>query len=107
MVIELSATGLITLLGIPTAITAFCSWMLQRSINKRDAKADAREKAREKNEVLLIKSTEAAISLSEATVIALKNGRCNGETEAALEYARKVKHEQENFLAEQGVQALY
>lgn len=107
MVIELSATGLLTLLGIPAAITAFCSWLLQRSINKRDAKAEAREKAREKNEVLLIRSTGAAIALGEATATALKNGKCNGETEAALEYAQRVKHEQRDFLTEQGIQTLY
>ena len=54
MVIELSVGSLLTLLGIPTAITAFCSWMLQRRIAKREAIQDAREAAREQNEVLPI-----------------------------------------------------
>ena len=107
MTIELSLAGLITLLGIPTAITAFCSWMLQRRITKRDDMLETREKAREKNEVLIIRSTGAAIALGEATAEALKNGHCNGEMEAALEYARKVKHEQKDFLTEQGIHALY
>lgn len=107
MVIELSIGGLVTLLGIPTAITAFCSWMLQRRITKREEAQEAREKAREKNEVLIIRSTGAAIALGEATAEALKNGHCNGEMEAALEYARKVKHEQKDFLTEQGIHALY
>lgn len=107
MTIELSFAGLITLLGIPTAITAFCSWMLQRRISKREDAQDARERAREKNEVLIIRSTGAAIALGEATAEALKNGHCNGEMEAALEYARKVKHEQKDFLTEQGIHALY
>ena len=61
---------------------------------------------REKNEILIIKSNMAAIALGEATATALKNGHCNGETEAALEYARKVKHEQKDFLIEQGIKAL-
>lgn len=107
MVIELSLAGLVSILGIPTAITAFCSWTLQRQITKREAAQEARERAREKNEVLLIRSTGAAIALGEATAEALKNGHCNGEMEAALEYARKVKHEQKDFLTEQGVHALY
>ncbi len=107
MTIEISAIGLISLLGIPTAITAFCSWMLQRRITKRDELADEREKAREKNEVLIIKSTGAAIALGEATANALKNGHCDGEVTAALEYAQKVKHEQKEFLTEQGIHALY
>lgn len=107
MTIELSFAGLVTLLGIPTAITAFCSWMLQRRIAKREDAQDVRERAREKNEVLIIRSTGAAIALGEATAEALKNGHCNGEMEAALEYARKVKHEQKDFLTEQGLHALY
>lgn len=107
MTIELSFVGLVSLLGIPTAITAFCSWMLQRRITKRDEVLETREKAREKNEVLIIRSTGAAIALGEATAEALKNGHCNGEMEAALEYARKVKHEQKDFLTEQGIHALY
>lgn len=107
MVIELSIGGLISLLGVPTAITAFCSWALQRRITKREAVQDAREAAREKNEVLLIRSTGAAIALGEATANAIKSGHCNGEMESALEYARKVKHEQKDFLTEQGVHAIY
>ena len=107
MTIELSFVGLVSLLGIPTAITAFCSWMLQRRITKRDEVLETREKAREKNEVLIIRSTGAAIALGEATAEALKNGHCKGEMEAALEYARKVKHEQKDFLTEQGIHALY
>ena len=110
MTIELSLGGLISLLGIPTAITAFCSWVLQRRITRREAAQDKREAARERNEVLLIKSISAAIALSEATAEAVQripDAHCNGDMHAALEYARKVKHEQKDFLTEQGVQALY
>ena len=101
MVIELSVGSLLTLLGIPTAITAFCSWMLQRRIAKREAIQDAREAAREQNEVLLIQNTRAALALAEATAVAVQripDAHCNGDMHAALEYARKV---------EQGVKAIY
>lgn len=110
MTIELSVGGLLTLLGIPTAITALCSWLLQRRITKREAQQEKREAAREKNEVLLIKSVGAAIALGEATAEAVQripDAHCNGDMHAALEYARKVKHEQKDFLTEQGVQSLY
>ena len=104
MVIELSVGGLITLLGIPTAITAFCSWLLQRRITKREKAQEAREQAREQNEV------GAAIALGEATAQAVQripDAHCNGDMHAALEYARKVKHEHKEFMTEQSVQALY
>lgn len=110
MVIEMSVGGLVTLLGLPTAITAFCFWLLQRRIAKRDAITEAREKAREENEVLLIQNTRAALALAEATAMAVQripDAHCNGDMHAALEYARKVKHKQKDFLTEQGVKALY
>ena len=104
--IQLDIGQLVALMGIPSAITGFCFWMLQRRMTKRDEEIDRREKAREKNEVLLVRSG-AAIALGEAAATALKNGHANGETEAALEYARQVKHEQKDFLTEQGIRALY
>lgn len=110
MVIELSVGGLVTLLGLPTAITAFCFWLLQRRITKRDAAQEARERAREQNVVLIIKGMGAAIALGEATAEAVQripDAHCNGDMHAALEYARKVKHEHKEFMTEQSVQALY
>ena len=110
MVIELTLGGLVTLLGIPTAITAFCSWMLQRRITRREAAQEEREKAREKNEVLIIQGMGAAIALGEATAEAVQripDAHCNGDMRAALEYARKVKHQHKEFMTEQSVQALY
>lgn len=110
MVIELSIGGLVTLLGLPTAITAFCFWLLQQRITKRDKAQEEREQAREKNEVLIIKGMGAAIALGEATAQAVQripDAHCNGDMHAALEYARKVKHEHKEFMTEQSVQALY
>ena len=110
MVIELTLGGLVTLLGIPTAITAFCSWMLQRRITRREAAQEEREKAREKNEVLIIQGMGAAIALGEATAEAVQripDAHCNGDMHAALGYARKVKHQHKEFMTEQSVQALY
>ena len=110
MVIELSIGGLVTLLGLPTAITAFCFWLLQQRITKRDKAQEERGRAREKNEVLIIKGMGAAIALGEATAQAVQripDAHCNGDMHAALEYARKVKHEHKEFMTEQSVQALY
>lgn len=105
--IQLDIGQLVAIMGIPSAITGFCFWMLQRRMTKRDEELDRREKAREKNEVLLVRSVGAAIALGEAAATALKNGHANGETEAALEYAQQVKHEQKDFLTEQGIRSMY
>ena len=114
--IQLDIGQLVALMGIPSAITGLCFWMIQRQLSKRDAELDRRDAARERNEVLLVRQQQefylvqgvnAAIALGEATATALKNGHANGETEAALQYAQKIKHEQKDFLTEQGIHAIY
>lgn len=94
-------------MSIPSAFTGFCFWLLEKKMVKREKVMTEKEMAREKNEILIIKSVGAAIALGEATATALKNGHSNGETEAALNYAREIKHEQKNFLTEQALRNLY
>jgi hypothetical protein len=92
---------------LPSATVGFAVWLLQRSLTRREDRREKREEEREsaraQKELLLIKSTRAAVALGEAAALALKNGKTNGETENALQYARTVKHELSDFLAEQGV----
>jgi len=48
--------------------------------------------------------------LAEATASAVEripDAHCNGDMHAALDYAAKVKHEQRDFLAKQGIMQLY
>jgi len=101
------AITLIVAMGIPSAITGFFFWLLERKMEEQEKKRDEKEKIRERQEFLMVKSIGAAIALGEASAIALKNGHTNGETEAALEYARQVKHEQKDFLTKQGIEAIY
>ncbi len=103
----LDVTTIVAAMSVPSAITGFCFWCLERKMEKRERAMTEKEKAREKNEILIIKSVGAAISLGEATATAIRNGHSNGETEAALSYAREIKHEQKDFLTEQGVKSLY
>lgn len=115
--IQLDLMQLVALMGIPSAVTGLCFWLIQRDITKRDKakeaaeaerrkEAEEKERAREELNILLIRSTGAAIALGEATATALKNGHCNGETEGALAYAKQVKHEQKDFLTKQGIKAV-
>jgi len=103
----LDLTTVVIAMSIPSGITGFCFWLLEKRMEKREKDMSDKEAAREKNTVLLIKSVGAAIALGEATATALKNGHCNGETEAALQYAREIKHEQKDFLTEQSIKNLY
>lgn len=96
--------------GVPSAITGLCFWLLKRHIDKRENAREQQDRMRIKNELLLVKSVNASIALGEATARAVQripDAHCNGDMSAALDYAQEVKHEQKNFLAEQGIKSLF
>lgn len=114
-------TAIIIAASIPSALTGFGFWLIEQRIQKRVKKQESeekvrreaeekREKLREQQELLLVQGVGAAIALGEATAKAVQripDAHCNGDMHAALEYAAKVKHEQKDFLARQGIEALY
>lgn len=100
-------TALLLALSVPTAFTGFCFWLVERKIERRAKLRDEKEFAREENEFLLIKCVGASLALGEATAHAIRDGKCNGEMSAALDYAQKVKHEQKDFITKQSINNLY
>lgn len=103
-------TVLLISMSIPSAITGFCFWMLERKIEKRQQAAEKKENARQKNEVIVIEAVNASIALGEATAKAVQripDAHCNGDMHAALEYAEHIKHKHKDFMTEQGIEALY
>lgn len=100
---------LVVACGLPTALTGLFVWLLKRHIDKRETEREQQDKRREDFEYMLIKSTTASIALGEATAKAVQripDAHCNGDMHAALEYAQKIKHEQRDFLARQGIENL-
>jgi len=92
--------------SIPSALTGFFFWIIQRQIEKREKERDEKDAVREKNELLLIKVAGASLALGEATAAAVQripDAKCNGDMHAALDYARQVKHEQKDLLFETAV----
>ena len=106
----MNISTLILAMSIPSAITGFCFWLIEKKIDRNQKKIEQRETAKEKSELYLIKSVQAALALGEATARAVQripDAHCNGDMHAALEYAKKVKHEQKDFLNEQAIKYLY
>lgn len=107
--------------ALPAATVGFCFWMLQQKLLKAEkerekkeaehrAKEKEREKLREQQELFLVQGVNAALALGEATAKAVQripDAHCNGDMHAALAYADKVKHEQRDFLAKQGIIQIY
>lgn len=117
----MDVTAIIIAASIPSAITGFCFWLIERNIKKQDKKREAEEEARhedmerrenlrQQQEFYLVQGVNAAIALGEATAKAVQripDAHCNGDMHAALEYASKVKHAQKDFLAKQGINSIY
>ena len=103
--------------AIPSAITGFCFWFLERKIaereeeekeerKRRQREMDEREERREQFEFHVLQSVNASIVLSEATAKAVQRipeAKCNGDMSDALEYATRMKQEQREFLFKQGL----
>jgi hypothetical protein len=107
----MSIWTILAAIGAPSAIAAAVIGVMVRRFEK---KMDEAEKARAKHEadrrafeLFEVQTLFATASLCEANAIALQNGKCNGETHAALEYLQKVKHKQKDFLIEKGVDQLF
>lgn len=93
--------------GIPSL---FLGIMLQRvthKVDKAEQRRRAQERTREEFEKFQLDSLTAVMKLSEANAIALQNGKCNGETHAALDYMKTVKRDQRAFLTKQGLAHIF
>lgn len=107
-------------MGLPSAITGFCFWLLERKIKKRDEKSEAAAKKKEQEEAekdrkrreyeqCQLNMTVASMALAEATAKAVQRipeAHCNGDMDGALHYAEKIKNEQRDFLRKQAIDSL-
>lgn len=107
--------------GVPTAITGFFFYLLQKKLDrqyadrkksseKQEQAALERSKNQEKFMMALMQSTRAAVVLSEATARAVQripDAHCNGDMEAALSAAEKAHGRHKDFLVELGIHSIY
>lgn len=94
----------------PTAITGFLIWLLKRYIDKRDAERVEKEQKIEKIMLMIMQDGRATNVLAEATAKAVQripDAKCNGDMEAALERARKIQLEEQQFLIDQGIKNIF
>lgn len=99
----------IAAMGIPSAIMGIIVKRLEKRMDKRDKAREDKDKAQEQLLLLIVQSNGAAIALGEATARAVQripDAHCNGDMREALAYATKIKHDQKDFLAKQGIHAL-
>jgi Mn2+/Fe2+ NRAMP family transporter len=95
-------TIIISVIG--SVISGVALFLFQRWFKKRDAREEARDKAKAKENVLVIKSINAVGNLTEATAIALQDGKTNGEMHKALAEYATVDKEMYDYLLERNAQ---
>jgi len=93
---------MVSVLGSVVSGTAL--FLLHRWFQKKDARDEQRDKAKAKENVLIIKSINAVGHLTEATAIALRDGKTNGEITTALKEYGKVDREMYNYLLARNAQ---
>lgn len=99
--------NLLDILGIASIPSACLMAFLNWRFRKLESKIDEKENMRSERDYLIVKGTLASISLGEAQARELiKDGKVNGNTSSALDYATDVKHKIEDFYTHQGVNNL-
>lgn len=97
-------------MGIPSAIMGLMVWWLKRYIDKRDEKAEERERDIEKLMLMIMQTSRANNVLAEATARAVQripDAHCNGDMTSALELAAKIQKEEQEFLIDKGVKHIF
>ena len=78
--------GFVAAMGIPSAIMGLIMKRLEKRLAKRDSLRDEQDRSQKELIVLLVQSTNASISLGEATARAVQripDAHCNGDMPAA------------------------
>lgn len=97
-------------MGIPTAVTGLMIWWLKRYIDKREDKAEEREKNTEQLMLIIMRNSRATNVLAEATAKAVQripDAHCNGDMTRALELAEKIQKEEKDFMFDQGIKHIF
>lgn len=97
---------ILTAAAIPSAVVAFCFWLLQRRITKNEERAEEKAKQQERLQIIILDSVNGSIRLSEATARAVQripNARCNGDMHAALDDIERTRQRQQRLITEAGI----
>lgn len=94
---------------ITGVIVPLALYLIYRKIDKyekrRDQKEEQRAKSLQQENIIILKSLKSLGHLGEATAIALKDGKINGEMTRALSYYTETKDELNDYLYEQNAKA--
>ena len=98
---------ILTAAAIPSAVVAFCFWLLQRRIAKNEEKREAKIKQQESLQMVILDGLNGCMRLSRASAVALKripDAHANGDITSALQDIDDTMQRQRKLLTEAGLQ---
>lgn len=97
---------ILTAAAIPSAVIAFCFWLLQRRITKNEEKREEKIRQQESLQMVILDGLNGCMRLSRASAIALKripDAHANGDITAALQDIDDTMQRQRKLLTEAGI----
>lgn len=82
-------------------ISGMVLFFLQRFFKKKQKKDEERDRAKAKENMLILKSIDAVGKLTYADAVAIRDGKTNGEMKEAMKAYSEVKDELYEYLLEQ------
>jgi hypothetical protein len=82
-------------------ISGMVLFFLQRFFKKKQKKDEERDRAKAKENLLILKSIDAVGKLTYADAVAIRDGKTNGEMKEAMKAYAEVKDELYEYLLEQ------
>lgn len=82
-------------------ISGMVLFFLQRFFKKKQKRDEERDRAKAKENMLILKSIDAVGKLTYADAVAIRDGKTNGEMKEAMKAYAEVKNELYEYLLEQ------
>jgi hypothetical protein len=99
------ALQLITTFGIPALISGLVLLKVTRNLSCKEQKDESRASTAREENIIIMTNIQAVGHLSEATAIALRDGKVNGAMKDALDYYHDARDKTNIFLLHQNAVA--
>lgn len=101
---------ILTLFGIPSAITGLGVWWAKRRIEANEAKAKEREENLEALIMMIVQSSKAnqiGITAIARAVQRIPDAHCNGDMTSALKQMEEIQQKEKQFLIDKGIKYIF
>ena len=101
---------ILTLFGIPSAITGLGIWWLKRRVEESERKSAEQQKNIESLILMIVQSSKAnsiGITAIAKAVQRIPDAQCNGDMTKALEEMEEIQKKEKQFLIDKGIKYIF